>query len=52
VALAGELGTRMPSMAKVRWLFVLALAVIFAVGVGYAVGCSDSPRYSPFKRQT
>jgi disulfide bond formation protein DsbB len=37
VALAGALATRMPSMAKVRWLFDLALAVIFAVGVGYAV---------------
>jgi disulfide bond formation protein DsbB len=37
VALAGALATRLPSMAKVRWLFDLALALIFAVGVGYAI---------------
>lgn len=37
VALAGALATRLPSLGKIRWLFDAALALIFAVGVGYAV---------------
>jgi disulfide bond formation protein DsbB len=37
VALAGALATRMPSAARIRWLFDAALALIFAIGVGYAV---------------
>lgn len=37
VALAGALATRLPNLSKIRWLFDAALAVIFAVGVGYAV---------------
>jgi disulfide bond formation protein DsbB len=37
VALAGALATRAANVARFRWLFDAALALIFAVSVGYAV---------------
>ena len=37
VALAGFIATRLPSLAKLRWLFDAALAIIFLVGMGTAI---------------